>query len=468
MLAPELAFLIFLVLTLVAAALATRSSGFSSFSPDSILLGTGMIFSLLSATWFDFEIFGVRLEVRSAVAAICLVAYCVHSWRMILRSWGVLDWLVGAIWAWQVWVDGRDQGFSIALPVQAYGEWVLPYAAGRFAVLNRHAFVSLAPWFCGVAVTIAVLASVECFTQLNPWNILSPIDDLVYRSSEKRYGLLYRAYGPTRHPIFLAIWLMLSIPWIIGCIEMANDRRQRWWYGGALAMVVIGIGATVSRGPLLLLLLVAGIVLAAYSRKARWILIALACVGGIVGYMQFDTLIRAFDAGVKSNDKSQVIQVEGEAEIYNGTLNRMFVMKLYGPLVFQGGPMGYGSVATSTFPPDIPGLPASARTRKTLGIVDNSFILVGLRLGWVGLGLFVLWLVSAMFFCLRLRRGAATYFYPLGPATLTAMACILLAVSLEMLTVYFAYDYAFLLKFHLGVVAGLVATVRLVNRGVLD
>ncbi len=134
-------------------------------------------------------------------------------------------------------------------------------------------------------------------------------------------------------------------------------------------------------------------------------------------------------------------------------------------MVLKGGPLGYGTDAVSSFPPNIPGLPTSAKARATLGIVDNSYLLIGLRFGWIGIGLFLALLGGSIVTAIQLRRSAGLILYPDGPAFLTAMASILVGVAFEIMTVFSSYDFMFWILFHFGIVAGLASLRRDMVRG---
>lgn len=105
------------------------------------------------------------------------------------------------------------------------------------------------------------------------------------------------------------------------------------------------------------------------------------------------------------------------------------------------------------------------RHQETLGIVENSYLLIGLRFGWIGLTLFVLLIGGSIVSAIRLRRSAGMILYPDGPAFLTAMASILVGVAFVMLTVFSSFDFMFWVYFHCGVVAGLASLRESMLRG---
>ncbi|MEL6897689.1 MAG: hypothetical protein AAFP90_16435, partial [Planctomycetota bacterium] len=202
---------------------------------------------------------------------------------------------------------------------------------------------------------------------------------------------------------------------------------------------------------------------------ARWIFgIGASLVIGLL-VLNFDAAIRWFDTGLRENDRAWLVEVDEDAEqqVYTGTLNRLFVVQIYGPLVLRGGPLGYGSQATSDFPPNIPGLPGSTRSRRILSIVDNSYILNGLRLGIVGLAIFIALIAAGVYTAFSMRHVASTFFHPFGSQLMIGLAIGLILLAAQIFTVYWAYDFAFWVLFQLGAVAGLAASSRLIVSGAL-
>ncbi len=150
---------------------------------------------------------------------------------------------------------------------------------------------------------------------------------------------------------------------------------------------IAGIVATVSRGPLLGMLLAAVVsIIIVWPWTFKWFAGLTTFVLIIVFTFWEQTIAWVESTQTTSQVRVQVVEVDGEYEAFSGSRNRLLVWQIYGPLVLKGGPLGYGTEAVSSFPPNIPGLPTSAKARETLGIVDNSYLLIGLRFGWIGLG----------------------------------------------------------------------------------
>ena len=430
---------------------------------------------MLAGTWFLGDLAGVPIDVRTAVSIIWLTIYCFHSGRRIIQKWGLMDVLIGAMLAWHIIVDSYHSGFDIGLPARAYGEWILPFAAGRYAIIFRESIVKLSPWFVAIGSILCIGGLVEFWFGINPWQLVFvEIDDLVKQYSGSRWIGRERAQGPTRNPIFLAAILMMLVPWYLAWIsdfrERNQDTTQQLWVVPALLLGLLSLGilATMTRGAIVAL----GLSFVFYlgTRNRYMAILASTCVlivGGLV-FVNFDSIASWLHRTTVATDKSQVVEVDGKAERYTGTHNRLWVFRVYAPLATQGGVFGYGSDRTDTFPPDIPGLPKDERSRRILRFVDNSLILLALRFGWIGGILFTLLFVAGTVQCLLLRETAETFFGPSGRIFIIAQACIFVGIAFQTVLVFWSYDYAFWVIFHLGVLAGLQSLRKLVLSGQID
>ncbi len=420
-----------------------------------LAVGVAMVASLLAPTWIKFEFGPLVLDTRILSGAILLAAYCLHPQGKLRFPIHWLDLVVAGIVLVHLASEIRVGNFGLTTLLRVFGEWSVPYLSGRCLCLYRGGVTSMAPWFAVTTVILAAGAIGESATGINLWELaFCEVDSLVDRSYEQRYELLYRASGPTRHPIFLAVVFLTLIPWAVVLIE--RGESVKWRFVGVLAVlsVILGILATASRGPLIALL-IAGLT----ASVLRWPVIrkpaALVVGVGIVCLTLFwQPILRMVELTDSRPGSGELVVVGQDAEVYTGTRNRLLVWQIYAPLVVRGGPLGFGTEAVSSFPPNIPGLPAVARSAETLGIVDNSYLLIGLRLGWIGAGLFLLAIVGSIATAISLRRSSSIFAYPFGSAFMTALASTLVAVSVEIATVFSSYEHIFWLIFCCGLVAG--------------
>ena len=109
----------------------------------------------------------------------------------------------------------------------------------------------------GGGAVLALLAAVEARTGMAPFNRLDTILPFLLReegvgSPIGRGGTL-RAVGPAEHPIALSAALVMIVPFALYLVRTAASRTK-WWF--ALAALVVGVLATVSRTGIVMLLVV--------------------------------------------------------------------------------------------------------------------------------------------------------------------------------------------------------------------
>ncbi|MCC9642358.1 O-antigen ligase family protein [Rhodopirellula sp. JC740] len=429
-----------------------------------------MAASLLAGTWFDITVLNTRINVTMATAIALLVAYCTHSWREIFRHLGLLDYLIGAITIWHIIVDTYHGEQPLAVAAQAYGQWMLPYAAGRYAFLHRNSLLKLGPVFAIAGAIISLLCVAEACSGTNIWETaFAPRDELVTFKGQLRYGIAYRACGPTRHAIFLSNVLLTLIPFAILLTQREIDwypKLRRWnrLLGFAItAILIAGIASSLSRGPLLTLCLAGCLSLAWLYRPAAWTLLGASLIAAILVAANWNGFLRLLESDADEHKRAAVLVVDDqeEAVVYTGTRNRLVNLQVYVPIFLDGGPLGYGTVNSTGFPPaNLPGLPTDPKVRKRLGIVDNAFLNNGLRFGWIGLLLFSGLFIAATTTAFQLSSRASTYFFPLDQRYFIAVATLTIAFLFEIATVFWSYDYAFWVLLGFGLIAGLSSQLK--------
>ncbi len=431
-------------------------------------LGVGLAVSLLFAYWFEASELGFHLGVSNATAMVLLLAYCVHSRRRLFTPLTILDILIGLIVVWGTFVDVYHGADLSTTPFLFYGEWVVPYVAGRYAVMHRSALAQISHWIVPVGIFISCFVVLESLTKWNLWEWISPQPDHVdYPRYSLRYDLLYRAIGTVRHPIFLSIHLILLIPWSIAMLESASGNARKMTLGiVSLVCLALGIMATLSRGPTLALLLVTVIAFAATTQSsiARWATTIVLVFAIAIAALNANKILDALNTNI-ANNKATIVELDGEPQLYDSTRNRLVVVQIYWPYVVKGGPMGYGSERTKGFPMRLPNLPAVVQQNRQLQLVDNTYITTGLRLGWIGLALFGLLMLTAIWTAWNMRHSAGTFLYPVGPLTCLSMAVVLMTTAIEISTVYFAYDFGFWVLLMIGVIAGSQSFQSMVRSG---
>jgi hypothetical protein len=420
-----------------------------------LAVGVVLACGLLAPTWMQHDWGPLEIDAKMAAVAAFLLAYCCHPQGKLRFPIQWLDCLIVSIFFTHLASEAQAGELNPTVSLRAFGEWLVPYLSGRCLGLYRGGITRIAPWFAAGMVVIAIGAVYETLTGVNPWErLFVQVDDLVKRTRVARYGWLYRAAGPTRHPIFLGVVSLLMIPWCVVTIERARSQWMKGLGWTSIVCVAISLVATVSRGPLLALFVI-GIVAAAI--RWTWLrkyVIGGAAVGAIVLFIFWSSFISIFERTDSVQGRGELVVVEDQADKFTGTRNRILIWKIYGPLVLRGGPLGFGTTDVSSFPPNIPGIPTVAKSAETLGIVDNTYLLVGLRFGWIGVTLLVVMILTAITTAIWLRNSAGLIAYPYGSAFWTALAASLTGAALEILTVFGSYEFMFWLLFTIGTVAG--------------
>ncbi len=415
-----------------------------------------MALAFMSPTWLQLPSGGNGIDVRAALAIVYLVAFCIHPAGRFRFKWNALDTCIALLFLVAIISDAFNDGFQWYRPILSYGELLLPFYAGRFLLMRPGVQWRAAQWFAIAGIVVSVLAMLEAVSGTSIWEtLLAPKDDYVTTGESQRYGLWFRATGPTRHPIFLSIVLTLCIPWCISLIGNSYDRWSKTLGGIALVTILAGMASTLSRGAIVscvLALLV--VVMLVFERTRIWIslgVLASAILAGVFWDRVVDAVVSTQDADVRSF----VVNVNGKPESYTGTNNRLFILKIYGPKVIEAGPLGFGTERTSQFPPDLPGLSTTVKQSKLLSTVDNSYVLFGLRYGWLGLAALIALFVMTIFTCVRLRATGSIVLAPDVYWLVTSLAGILAGVMVTVSTVFSCYDFFFWLLFSCGLVAGL-------------
>lgn len=415
-------------------------------------LGCIAVLSLLVPKWVMQEIGGFPIDVRVAAAVLGLVAYCLHRRATIRTPLVWIDFLLLALVAAHLISDWHNDGFGWSVPLRAYGEWVLPYLAGRLALQSLEDVRRLMPFATVVAVVLGACATVEMLSGTNlpellygprPWEEGAPRD-------LSRWGLK-RAYGPTMNPIYFGALQLLLFPW---AMYAAARRAGTSWWRVSPWICAAGIFATVSRAPqgaLVALLFVMTMLLAP---RWRWALSAVAATIVIAAATQRELVLDALHLwGGDKRPHERTIVLDGEEVPYTNALHRAYLFRVYGTAMRRAGPFGFGTEAVTGFPINVPVGPQEVKTLDRLWCIDNAYILLWLRFGYVGVACFIL--LSAV--------AVATYAlmalspFAQGSVFYAGMAGALAGTLLLLLTVWMPHDFGFWYLWSLGAAAGLTA-----------
>jgi hypothetical protein len=416
-------------------------------------LGAVVLLSLVIPVWARIVVFGIPFTVQSSITALAAIAFAVHPRAKILTPLTVLDCCVALLWAVQVASDLLTEGWKLQTPVLAYGEWALPYVAGRYCIRSRRDLELIAPWACGVLAVLAVTAILESTMAVNLFEELfgiRPDNDLSHRMAQ-RFGFK-RAFGPTLHGIFLGMILVTLFPWVLSLWQQSADWNGRLRAAGLSLVVVLGILATVSRTPLVCLLLTLGIVAAWKSLMARWILLGVLFI--VLGTFLWspEQFTDAVARNTGGGDRLRIIEVDGEAAEFSGSRLRLLVFQVYGRSMRNAGLLGFGTKRATAIPPEIPYLEGKADLKTRMNVIDNGYVLMTLRSGWLGVLSFSLLFVTAILTAFSLHLDRPDQILPLAAGS----ALLTIAVP-GFLLVRNNYDYVFPALWLIGVISGLAS-----------
>lgn len=416
------------------------------FRGPSIAVGAVALLSCLVPTWCKTELLGFPLEVRLAATIGALSCYLLHPQSKYPLRLGIIDFLMLLLLTLNVLSDSLNDGFTWKIFARIYGEWCVPYFAGRLAFQGNGALRNLAPYGLFVAIVLCTFATVEAITAIHPWELIygQRLDDRIPRTMI-RLGL-QRAWGPCEHPIYFGMMLLLFLPWLFRSLHVkAGHLLIRL---GVSIVGPLGVMATVSRAPILLLS-VYPIVFAYFSYpKARMYLVVLiiaSIIGGFAAKDQVLTLLHDF-GGEKLNGSAKQIIVDGQKVEKTSVMTRVYLLQVFRRAVVRAGVFGFGTESVSTFPVRIPVGPEDSSALKNVWAIDNTYLLLTLRFGWfAGIIFFGAIVMSGYSWIKRTaihhERDIATCVY-LGAA--------LFAVALGLFTVWMPQDISYPLLFLMG------------------
>lgn len=415
-------------------------------------IGVTFALSLLIPSWVEIEIFDQPLPFRLASQAFAVGAYCFHKKAVFPIKLGLLDLLLITLVLVHIVSDTWNSGWTWTLPLRAYCEWGIPYIAGRLCFCDRTFPIPLAITFAAVAVTISSLSLFEGLTHNHPWELIfgeRPFDE-ISRNAE-RWGML-RAWGQSKHPIFLGLTIVLLQPWILMLFSAWTSLRGRLFLTMLLALSIAGIAATGSRTSILasfLLILLSFANHLTTMKKPFYIAAASSLVLALVFWDQTWKFAHVW-SGEESLDQSNrvTLEIDGEKVESSSTMGRLNLYMFYKKAMWEGGFLGFGTDRTDSFPVDVPVGARDELSRTSLRFVDNHYILITLRFGWLGCVSFMALLMTAAI--IPHLRVQCLGVNPLRPSAFSAISCSIFSVSLALLTVWLAFDFGQNLMCHIG------------------
>ena len=416
-------------------------------------VGAAMVLSFAFPVWIKTDIGGLPINIRTAVACITMLGYALHPQGKILSPLTLLDASIGLMFLTHVAADSLTTGLTAVLPFRAYGEWVLPFVAGRFAVRHRDDRKWVAAWVVGLILFLGVTSCIESLTNVNPFEFVfgNRPTELASRKA-MRFGFK-RAFGPTMHPIFFGMMISVLMPWLICLWQSSESRRLRGLTVIAGVIALVGTVFTGSRTPVITTLVAAILALALQFKAFRWPL-GVSLVLAVCGVAAFPNEVTdAVSRWTGGGDKPRLIEIDGKAVVTSSSRSRLHVLGIYSEALINAGPFGYGTQATTGFPLRIPRMEGTFKSANLFEMVDNGYILLTLRFGWVGGACLVILFLTAISTGMSLCFERPDQLFP-GVA-----ACLLLVVAgFSLLLVFMNYDFGLPLLWTIGVLSGLASS----------
>ncbi|MFN8708856.1 MAG: O-antigen ligase family protein [Planctomyces sp.] len=409
--------------------------------------------TFLIPVWVSITVYGIPLQVRSLVAFFAICGYAIHPQGKLFDSLTALDVCVGAMCLIQIVSDFLVEGFQLQIPAISYGEWVLPYVVGRYAVGDELNLRMTSVCVLAVVFLLGLAGVVESLSGTNVFESVfgeRPFEG--FSRDASRLGFK-RAYGTLLHPIFFGIFLLTLLPWCVPYLTAKVSIHWRIIGGLSLVVGIAGVLSTISRGPAVGVLVFAAVLSIIRWRFLRLPAFVVSTALVVLFVSRPDLLIRMADLSV-GEERGRLVELDGSLSHLTSSSNRFLLFRVYQKAALNSGLFGYGSEATSKFPPNVPYLPSMTSAVKNLPYVDNAWLLFTLRLGFLGVigysALFITGVITAS------RTKLATSETPL----MAAFAAGLTASAFALQTVWMNYDCGSVILWTLGIVSGTVISQR--------
>jgi len=211
-----------------------------------------------------------------------------------------------------------------------------------------------------------------------------------------RWGLV-RCEGPYTHPIFFGTVMMLLLPWSTWLSLTLTARQRGVGLTGTFATTIAAM-SSISRGPALGVLF--ALIMAAAAKYTK--LFAGLLIAGLLTAALLVTRPQYFENAAiwfsrQSGERELAVLIDDQQQVRTSSTSRILLIQHYWRSVTNAGIIGYGMTATDTFPPNVPHVPFDEVSGKQFPVIDNSYILLTLRGGWLMCLAFVLLHVAAIF-----------------------------------------------------------------------
>lgn len=396
------------------------------------------------------SIVGSGVDIKVGVTTGCLILYCFMPGRTFPLRLVWADYAMLVLFLTHIVSDTSNGGLSLFTFGRAYAEWYLPYVAGRICISSRDdlRFAWVVPAALAVLFGFAALAEGLLHFRVFEW--FAGVRPLEGASRDvERWGMV-RAYGPTMHPIYFGVVQLLLLGWVCYAARQSLIKRCNAIWALSPLPAMLGIFCTASRGPLLGLGVLAFAGLFVYLKRLRLPLAMLLAVGVLAGVWKSNEIIERLERW--SGERKRDIVIRGEDREYSSVKSRILTWEINKIALRRSGLLGFGTEAVSGFPINVPLGEMELETFKQAWSVENSYLLLTLRFGYLGLISFAAAAGLSLYQYLRL---AECYRDRSVGWLATFVGAAVLAVLVVQLTVWMPHEIGFPLVWHLGLSSGL-------------
>ncbi len=403
------------------------------------------------------SIYGSGVDIKLTVGAACLVLYCFLPGRTFALRIVPCDIALAFLILFHILSDMLNDGLDWIVLGRAYVEWYLPYVAGRLAIQSREDIEQLWKTLAVLGLILGGTAILEALADINLFELCFGVRPLEGTSRDAARWNMQRAYGPCMHPIYLGVLELLLLAWTGLATWRALRRRAGWPWVFAMVPCLLGIVATGSRGPILGVAF-SSIVFFFYLLPSIRLVVASSIFAVVlVGVVNREAVLTQLEkwSGQAEQLQIETIKVDDETLTHSGTRNRINIFEVYKIALKRSGLTGFGTRAVSGFPINVPVGPREVETIKQTRFVDNEFILITLRFGYLGLAAFAALGGLALVQLLLIADQ--------NPGQLPQQLCCCLGATLAgglltLLTVWMPYEIGFVLLWTIGLSSGLMVS----------
>jgi hypothetical protein len=220
-------------------------------------------------------------------------------------------------------------------------------------------------------------------------------------------------------PISLGTTILLMMPWAMEAARLSRlGKGSLWWRAAPLGSVAILI-ATMSRGPIIAALVFPLVNLYFRRPALRRFLIGLVLILGFVTYLYIDQVASTLHSLINSSEVTSMVIIDGQPYVYNGTVHRTLLYKVYREPMRQAGLFGFDMNWPPLNPPSLSFYFFS---------VDNTYIAQRVRRGLVGLLILDLLIFGTLRSLWRMTRCEGHPLVPFAERMLGGMVALTLAL----------------------------------------